>query len=136
MIDVMGGHSHLLINSYLASVPHIRSGKLKALGVSDTRRTHLLPDVPTIAEAGVPGYQAANWWGIVAPAGTPQPIVDKLYAAIAKVLDSDEVKAQFDKDGASIIRMNPAEFAKFFADEYEKWGKVVKEAKIKPEGQP
>jgi tripartite-type tricarboxylate transporter receptor subunit TctC len=133
MIDVMGGHSHLLINSYLASVPHIRSGKLKPLGVSDTRRTHLLPDVPTIAEAGVPGYQAANWWGIVAPAGTPQPIVDKLYAAIAKVLDSDDVKAQFDKDGASIIRMNPAEFAKFFADEYEKWGKVVKEAKIKPE---
>jgi tripartite-type tricarboxylate transporter receptor subunit TctC len=133
MIDVMGGHSHLLMNSYLASVPHVRSGKLKALGVSDTRRTHLLPDVPTIAEAGVPGYQAANWWGIAVPAGTPQPIVDKLYAAIAKVLDSDDVKAQFDKDGASIVRMNPAQFTKFFADEQEKWGKVVKEANIKPE---
>ena len=133
MIDVMGGHSHLLMNSYLASVPHIRSGKLKPLGVSDTRRTHLLPDVPTIDQAGVPGYQAANWWGIGVPAGTPQPIVDKLYAAIAKVLDSDDVKKQFDTDGASIVRMNPAQFAKFFADEYEKWGKVVKEAKIKPE---
>ena len=133
MIDVMGGHSHLLMNSYLASVPHIRSGKLKPLGVSDTRRTHLLPDVPTIDEAGVPGYQAANWWGIGVPAGTPQPIVDKLYTAIAKVLDSDDVKKQFDTDGASIVRMNPAEFSKFFADEYEKWGKVVKEAKIKPE---
>ena len=133
MIDVMGGHSHLLMNSYLASVPHIRSGKLKALGVSDTRRTHLLPDVPTIAESGVPGYQAANWWGIGVPAGTPQPIIDKLHAAIAAVLDSDDVKNQFDKDGASIVRMNPAEFSKFFADEYEKWGKVVKEAKIKPE---
>jgi tripartite-type tricarboxylate transporter receptor subunit TctC len=133
MIDVMGGHSHLLMNSYLASVPHIRSGKLKPLGVSDTRRTHLLPDVPTIDEAGVPGYRAANWWGIGAPAGTPQPIIDKLYAAIAKVLESDEIKKQFDSDGASIIRMNPAEFTRFFADEYEKWGKVVKEAKIKPE---
>jgi len=133
MIDVMGGHSHLLMNSYLASVPHIRSGKLKALGVSDTRRTHLLPDVPTIAESGVPGYQAANWWGIGVPAGTPQPVIDKLHAAIAAVLDSDDVKNQFDKDGASIVRMNPAEFSKFFADEYEKWGKVVKEAKIKPE---
>jgi tripartite-type tricarboxylate transporter receptor subunit TctC len=133
MIDVMGGHSHLLMNSYLASVPHIRSGKLKALGVSDLRRTHLLPDVPTIDEAGVPGYQAANWWGIGVPAGTPQPVIDKLYAAIAKVLDSDEVKKQFDTDGASIVRMNPAEFTKFFGDEYEKWGKVVKEAKIKPE---
>jgi tripartite-type tricarboxylate transporter receptor subunit TctC len=133
MIDVMGGHSHLLMNSYLASVPHIRSGKLKPLGVSDLRRTHLLPDVPTIDEAGVAGYQAANWWGIAAPAGTPQPTVDKLYAAIAKVLDADDVKKQFDKDGASIVRMNPAEFAKFFADENAKWGKVVKEANIKPE---
>jgi tripartite-type tricarboxylate transporter receptor subunit TctC len=133
MIDVMGGHSHMLINSYLASVPHIRSGKLKPLGVSDTRRTHLLPDVPTIDEAGVPGYRAANWWGIGVPAGTPKPIVDKLYTAIAAVLDSDDVKAQFDKDGATIVKMNPAEFTKFFADEYEKWGKVVKEAKIKPE---
>jgi len=133
MIDVMGGHSHLLMNSYLASVPHIRSAKLKPLGVSDLRRTHLLPDVPTIDEAGVPGYQAANWWGIGVPAGTPQPIIDRLYTAIAKVLDSDEVKKQFDTDGASIVRMNPAEFTKFFADEYEKWGKVVKEAKIKAE---
>jgi len=133
MIDVMGGHSHLLMNSYLASVPHIRSGKLKALGVSDLKRTHLLPDVPTIDEAGVSGYQAANWWGIGVPAGTPQPVVDKLYAAIAKVLDSDEVKKQFDTDGASIVRMNPAEFSKFFVAEYDKWGKVVKEAKLKPE---
>jgi tripartite-type tricarboxylate transporter receptor subunit TctC len=133
MIDVMGGHSHLLMNSYLASVPHVRSGKLKALGVSDTRRTHLLPDVPTIAESGVPGYQAANWWGIGVPAGTPRPIINKLHGAIAAVLDSDDVKNQFDKDGASIVRMNPAQFSKFFADEYEKWGKVVKEAKIKPE---
>ena len=133
MIDVMGGHTQLLMNSYLASVPHIRSGKLKPLGVSDLRRTHLLPDVPTIDEAGVPGYQAANWWGIGVPAGTPQPIVDRLYAAIAKVLESDEIKKQFDADGASIVRMNPAEFTRFFANEYDKWGKVVKEAKIKPE---
>ena len=133
MIDVMGGHSHLLMNSYLASVPHIRSGKLRPLGVSDTRRTALLPDVPTIAEAGVPGYQAANWWGIGVPAGTPQPVVAKLYAAIAAVLDSEDVKKQFDTYGAVIIRMNPTEFAQFFEAEYEKWGKVVREAKIKPE---
>jgi tripartite-type tricarboxylate transporter receptor subunit TctC len=133
MIDVMGGHSHLLMNSYLASVPHIRSGKLKPLGVSDLRRTHLLPEVPTIDEAGVPGYQAANWWGIGVPAGTPQPIIDKLSAAILAVLASDDVKKQFDTDGASIVALNPAQFTKFFADEYEKWGKVVKEAKIKPE---
>ncbi len=133
MIDVMGGHSHLLMNSYLASVPHIRSGKLRPLGVTDTQRTPLLPDVPTIAEAGVPGYQAANWWGIAVPAGTPQPIVAKLSSAIAAVLSSDDVKKQFDSDGAVIMPLGPAEFAKFFESEYEKWGKVVKAANIKPE---
>ncbi len=133
MIDVMGGHTQLLMNSYLASVPHIRSGKLRPLGVSDTRRTPLLPDVPTIDEAGVPGYQAANWWGIAAPAGTPQPIVAKLHAAINTVLESDEVKKQFDTDGAVIVPMTSAGFATFFQSELVKWGKVVKEANIKPE---
>ena len=133
MIDVMGGHSQLLMNSYLASVPHIRSGKLRALGVSDTRRTPLLPDVPTIAETGVPGYQAANWWGIAAPAGTPEPIVVKLHREINAVLDSDDVKKQFDRDGAVIVPMTQLEFAKFFEAEIEKWGKVAREAKIKPE---
>jgi tripartite-type tricarboxylate transporter receptor subunit TctC len=133
MIDVMGGHSQLLMNSYLASAPHIRSGKLRPLGVTDTRRTALLPDVPTIAEAGVAGYQAANWWGIAVPAGTPRPIVAKLHAAITAVLDSDEVKSQFDRDGAVIVKMDPAEFTRFFEAELEKWGKVVKEANIKPE---
>jgi tripartite-type tricarboxylate transporter receptor subunit TctC len=133
MIDVMGGHSQLLMNSYLASVPHIRSGKLRPLGVTDTRRTALLPDVPTIAEAGVPGYQAANWWGIAVPAGTPQPIIAKLHAAITAVLDSDEVKGQFDRDGAVIVKMSPTEFTSFFEAELEKWGRVVKAANIKPE---
>lgn len=133
MIDVMGGHTHLLMNSYLASVPHIRSGKLKALGVSDTRRTPLLPDVPTIDEAGVPGYQAANWWGIVVPVGTPQPVVAKLEREIAAVLASDEMKKQFDSDGAVIVPLGSAEFAKFIATELEKWGRVVKQANIKPE---
>ena len=133
MIDVMGGHSHLLMNSYLASVPHIRSGKLRPLGVTDTRRTPLLPDVPTIDEAGVPGYQAANWWGIAAPLGTPQPIVDRLNREINAVLASDEVKKQFDTDGAVIVPMSPAEFARFFEAEQEKWGRVVKDAHIKAE---
>lgn len=133
MLDVMGGHTHLLVNSYLASVQHIRSGKLVGLGVTDTKRTPLLPDVPTIAESGVPGYQAANWWGIAAPAGTPQPIVERLNREIGAVLNSDELKQQFDRDGANIVPMTPAEFTKFFQDELAKWGKVVKEANIKVE---
>jgi tripartite-type tricarboxylate transporter receptor subunit TctC len=133
MIDVLGGHSQLLMNSYLASLPHVRSGKLRALGVSDTRRSNLLPGVPTIDEAGVPGYQAANWWGIAVPAGTPKPIVDRLNKEINALLDSDEVKKIFDEQGAVPVPMSVPEFAKFYDDELAKWGKVVKAANMKPE---
>ena len=133
MIDVIGGHSQVLFNSYVASTPHVRTGKLKALGVTDTRRTALLPDVPTIAESGVPGYAAANWWGIAAPAGTPQPIIAKLHKEITAVLNSPEVQKQFASDGAEIVQMSTPEFAKFIESELAKWGRVVKEAKIKLE---
>ena len=132
MIDVIGGHSQLLMNSYVASLPHVRSGKLRALGVSDTRRSDLLPGVPTIDESGVPGYQAANWWGIAVPAGTPQPIVERLNKEINAILASDEVKKQFDAQGAVPVPMSVAEFVKFYDTEHEKWGKVVKAAGIKP----
>ena len=132
MIDVIGGHTQLLMNSYLASLPHVRSGKLRALGVSDTRRSDLLPGVPTIDESGVPGYQAANWWGIAVPAGTPPPIVERLNKEINAILTSDEVKKQFDAQGAVPVPMSVAEFAKFYDTEKEKWGKVVKAAGIKP----
>ena len=133
MIDVIGGHTHLLLNSLLASMPHIRSGKLKPLGVSGTQRSDLLPDVPTIAEAGVPGYSAANWWGIAAPAGTPQPVIATLHKEITAVLSSDEVQKRFAAEGAVVVQMSTAEFTKFVETELEKWGKVVKEANIKAE---
>jgi tripartite-type tricarboxylate transporter receptor subunit TctC len=131
MIDVLGGHSQLLMNSYVASLAHVRAGKLKALGVSDTRRSDLLPGVPTIAESGVPGYQAANWWGIAVPAGTPRPIVERLNKEINAILTSDEVKKMFDDQGAVPVPMSVPEFAKFYDDELAKWGKVVKAANIK-----
>ena len=133
MIDVLGGHSQLLMNSYLASLPHVRAGKLRALGVSDTRRSDLLPGVPTIDEAGVPGYQAANWWGIAVPAGTPAPIVERLNKEINAILVSDEVKKIFDEQGAVAVPMSPVQFARFYDTELEKWGKVVKAANIKPD---
>jgi len=133
MIDVIGGHSHLLLNSLVASMPHIRSGKLKPLGVSDTQRSDLLPDVPTIAEAGVPGYSAANWWGVAAPAGTPPPVIATLHKEITAVLSSDEVRKRFAAEGAVVVQMSTAEFTKFVETELEKWGKVVKEAKIQAE---
>src|SRR5437016_13029515 len=108
-------------------LPQIKAGRLKALGVGSTKRLAFLPDVPTIAEAGVPGYEANNWWGIMAPAGTPQPIVDKLYKDIQETLTSPQLKAAFDREGASAVTMSTAEFSKYIENEIVKWGRVVKE---------
>jgi tripartite-type tricarboxylate transporter receptor subunit TctC len=133
MIDVMGGHTKLVFSSLVQTTPHIRSGKLKALGVGGAKRNPVLPDVPTIAEAGVAGYEAVNWWGILAPAGTPAAIVDKLSKAVADVLTSEAVTKQLDSEGASVLQMSREEFGKFIASEMGNWERVVKEGNIKPE---
>jgi tripartite-type tricarboxylate transporter receptor subunit TctC len=111
----------------------VRSGKLKALGVSSAKRVPAMPDVPTIAEAGVPGYEVSNWWGILAPAGTPPPVLDRLYKEITALLDSADTRKRFELEGAEVVRMKPEEFASFVTRETEKWTRVVKEAGIKPE---
>jgi tripartite-type tricarboxylate transporter receptor subunit TctC len=133
MVDVIGGHTKLLFSSLVQTTPHLKSGKLKALGTGGKTRSPVLPDVPTIAEAGVPGYQATNWWGLVAPAGTPAPIIAKLQKEIAAVQQSPDVQQQFARQGASILQMQPAEFAAFIDTEMKKWGRVVKEGKLKKE---
>ena len=131
LIDVIGGHTKLAFATAVASAGHARAGRTRALGVGDTKRHPLFPEVPTIAEAGVPGYAAANWIGIVAPAGTPAPIVEKLYKEISAALDAPEVQKQFSSEGAEIVRMSSAEFGDFMANELAKWGRVIKEAGIK-----
>jgi tripartite-type tricarboxylate transporter receptor subunit TctC len=133
MIDVIGGHTNVMFSSLVQTTPHIRSGKLKALGTGGTKRSPVLPEVPTVAEAGVPTYEAVNWWGIVAPAGTPQPILDKLHKELTAVLSSPEAQKQFENEGASVVQMSSAEFASFIAKELAKWERVVKEANIKAE---
>jgi tripartite-type tricarboxylate transporter receptor subunit TctC len=132
MIDVMGGHTKLVFSSLVQTTPHIRSGKLRALGVGGTKRNPVLPDVPPIAD-DVPGYEAVNWWGIIAPAGTPSEIVDKLSKDVAAALKSPEVVKQFETEGAEISHMGPAEFGKFIETEMTKWQRVVKEGNIRPE---
>jgi len=133
MIDVVGGHSQVLVSSLVQTGAHIRSGKLKALGVGSAKRSSLFPDIPTIAEAGVPGYEMANWWGILAPTGTPQPIVDKLAKEIGVVLSAPETQKHFAAEGAEVVQKTPAEFAAFIEAELAKWQRVVKDAKIKAE---
>jgi len=133
MIDVIGGHTKIMFSSLVQTTPHIRSGKLRALGIGGLTRNPVLPDVPTIAEAGVPDYEAVNWWGIVAPAGTPAAIVEKLHKAVGEVQTSAEVQKQFSSEGAAIVQMSPAEFGAFIEKEMKKWERVVKEGGIKAE---
>jgi tripartite-type tricarboxylate transporter receptor subunit TctC len=133
LTDVIAGQVQMNLGSLVQMMPHVRSGKLKALGVGGAKRVAALPDVPTIAEAGVPGYEANNWWGILAPAGTPQAVLNRLYQEIGAILDSPETRKRFELEGAEVMRMSPAEFADFVAQETAKWTRVVKDAGIKPE---
>jgi tripartite-type tricarboxylate transporter receptor subunit TctC len=133
MIDVMAGNSQMTFASVTSTISHIRSGRLRALGVGGAKRSFALPDVPTIDEAGVPGYECVNWIGLVAPAGTPQPIIDKLHQELTAAQDSPALKKAFENEGADEVRMSAAEFGAFIARETDKWGKVVREAGIKPQ---
>jgi tripartite-type tricarboxylate transporter receptor subunit TctC len=133
MIDVMGGHSQILTGTLTMTMPQIKTGKLKALGYAASARTKLMPELPTVSEAGLPGYESAIWWGIFAPAGTPKEIVGRLYKEIAAIMNSEEMKQTFEKQGSDVDLMDSAEFGKFIEAETVKWGKVVKEGNIKGE---
>jgi tripartite-type tricarboxylate transporter receptor subunit TctC len=133
MIDVLGGHTKVVFATTITALPHVRSGKLRALGVGGRERSAVLAEVPTIAEAGVPGYEAVNWIGIVAPAGTPATIVAQLHKEISAILNAPEVEKQFAAEGVEIMRMSSAEFGAFMVTEMGKWERVVKEGGIKAE---
>ena len=133
MIDTMGGHSQISLGTLTQSLPQIKAGKLKVLGFGGSKRSKLLPEAPTISEAGVPGYEAAIWWGLFAPAGTPKAIVDRVYKELAVILNSEDTKKIYETQGAEAELLGPAEFVKYIQAETVKWGKVVKEAKIQGE---
>ena len=133
LTDVLGGHNKIMFSSLVQAVPHIRTGRLRALGTGGKERVPALADVPTISEAGVPGYEALNWWGLLAPAGTPAPIIERLHKALEAAQDSPEIQQQFEKEGAATRKMSSAEFGAFIESEMNKWQRVVKEAGIKAE---
>jgi tripartite-type tricarboxylate transporter receptor subunit TctC len=132
MADVMGGQAQIVMPSLIQVVPHIKSGRLKALGTSGTKRSSQLPDVPAIAET-LPGYESQNWWGVLAPAGTPQPVLDRLYGAMTEVLQSKETGKRMESEGAETVRMTPPEFGRFIAAELAKWVKVARDVGIQAE---
>ena len=133
LTDTIGGQVQFNLGSLVQMVPQVRSGKLRALGVSSAKRVAAMPEVPTITEAGVPGYEVSNWWALLAPAGTPQPVLERLQQEIAAILDSPETRKRFELEGAEAMRMSPAELAQYISAETVKWTRVVKEAGIKPE---
>jgi tripartite-type tricarboxylate transporter receptor subunit TctC len=133
IIDVAGGHTKAIIATVTTLAPHIKSGKLRPLGMSGKARSRVMPDVPTIEEAGLPGYEAGNWIGIAAPAGTPPAILARLNKEISEIQDSADFKQKLDAEGAEIVKFTPAEFSSYMQRELEKWGRVVKDANIKAE---
>lgn len=131
MADVIAGNTQMCMGSLLQLIPHIQSGRLRPLGVGSKTRTSALPDVPTIAEAGVPGYEANNWWGIMAPAGTPSSVVKRLHTDVAAVLAMPTMQKRFESQGATTVNMTSSQFGQFIRAETAKWSKVVREAGIK-----
>ena len=124
--DLIGGNVNLMFNSIPPVMQHIKSGRLRLLGVSSAKRSPQLPDVPTISEAGVPGYESITWFGLLAPAKTPAPIVTRLHEALVKVVRTPEMKAQLELQGYDPVGSTPAEFATFIRAESAKYAKVVK----------
>ena len=129
--SVIGGHVQMAFDAITTMAPNVKAGQVRALGTSAAKRSSVLPDVPTIAEAGVPGYESTIWLGIMAPAGTPKAIVDKLNAEINKAITRPDVKEAWDKQGAVPLVMSPAEFEKYLRADIEKWAHVVQVSGIK-----
>jgi tripartite-type tricarboxylate transporter receptor subunit TctC len=128
---VLGGHVQMMIDAITTTAPTVQAGQVRALGTTGSKRSSVLPDVPTISEAGVAGYEATIWLGLMAPAGTPTPIVDKLNAEINRILRRPEVKEAWAKQGAEPLIMTPGEFDKYLRRDIEKWAKVIETAGIK-----
>jgi tripartite-type tricarboxylate transporter receptor subunit TctC len=131
MTDVMGGHTSAAFATIPTATPQVNAGKVRALAVGASKRQAALPDVPTAAEAGLPGYHVSNWVGLVAPAGVPAAIVDKLNKEVAAIMQTPEMRKQLENQGLEFTAMSPAQFGVFMEKEMALWGRVVKEGGIK-----
>ena len=131
--DVLGGQVQMMFYAITTMAPHVRAGKLKALGTSGKVRSTVLPEVPTVSEAGVPGYDAVIWLGIMAPAGTPRAIVERLNNEITRATNSPEMKEQWAKQGAVAMSMTPEQFGRYMVEDIDKWARIVKISGAKPD---
>ena len=134
LIEVLAGRVEMIATSSMSLVvPHVRTGKLRVLGITSANRARALPEFPTIAEAGVPGYEAVQWSGMLAPTGTPQEILARLHKETVSILRTPEVRERLAADSAEIVASSPEEFAAFLKTEIVKWARVAKAAGIEPE---
>jgi len=133
LTDLLSGRVQLMFSSVVAILPHIKAGKLRGLAVTGSRRLASMPDLPTIAESGLPGYEASSWYGVLAPAGTPREIVARLNAELVKALAQPEVRTSLLAEGAEPIGGSPEQFASHIRSEMERLGKLIREAKIRLE---
>ncbi len=131
--DLLAGRLALMFDLVLTAAPHVRAGSVRALAVTGARRSAVLPELPTVAEAGLPGYEVSAWFGIFAPAGVPRPIVERLNAEIVKAMAAPDLRQRLVSLGADPLTSSPEEFAAYLKAEIAKWAKVVKDAGVKPE---
>jgi tripartite-type tricarboxylate transporter receptor subunit TctC len=131
-VDALGGNIELALGTVALLTPHVKSGKLRGIGVTSLQRSGALPEVPTVAEQGFPGFSALAWWGIVAPAGTPKPVLDRFHAELVKVFNQPDVRKQLGETlGMDLAVSSPTELQKFLLAEIARWGKVVRENNIR-----
>jgi tripartite-type tricarboxylate transporter receptor subunit TctC len=133
VVDVMAGHVPLMMANVLSALPHIKAGRLRAYGVTSLKRAAVAPDIPTVAESGVPGFEVVPWYGILAPANTPRDIIARLHAGTVYALQDSGTREHFISDGAEPVGSTPEEFAAVIRDDLGKWGRVTRDAGIKPE---
>jgi len=133
LTDVLSGQVQMMMSSLLPAMPHVKSGKLRGLAVTSLKRSAALPDIPTVAESGVPGFETTSWHGMVVPARTPKAIVHRLHAEMVKMLNQPEVKALFLNQGMETVGNSPEEFGAYIRHETEKWTKVIKTIGLKPQ---
>jgi tripartite-type tricarboxylate transporter receptor subunit TctC len=131
-VGVLAGEAAVFFASVPSIVNHARAGRLRPLGVTTVKRTQALPDVPSIAEAGVPGYEAQQWFGVAAPGGTPKPIIDRLHKQIALALRDAKVARQYADQGGTVVGSSPEQFSRYLRSEMDKWARVIRDAGIKP----
>jgi tripartite-type tricarboxylate transporter receptor subunit TctC len=133
LTDLLAGNTSMILTGVPAQLPHIKSGRLRALGVASARRLPLFPELPTIMEGGVKGYEATQWYGVLAPAGTPRPIVDRLNAALVKALQSADVRERLAAEAGEPVGNTPEQFHAYIQQEIARWAPVIKASGAKPE---